>query len=380
MANASATNPSAINPNAIVGLISRIEPPVTQSGAEMLRQFREAFSVELEGEKPARLHPSEKAAAQLEILEGLRALVTPVYLEIDPETRAITRLLIPLVSEVVSVGEERAEEITVELARSHARHVLRRGNNAFPELMERVRVAIVQHTPQIVTETDQHEIIDVRPHSGDLPSDRGVQGAAVASLGLRRRWWPWRFWHWLCWFCWFCRCVTPARAKDLFDLCSAQTCNPTTVPAPCIPFLYPDDGCWARAHEMCRLMLAQGAHPRKIWISGNLHTPTKNNPACFVNWGWHVAPTLCVRTRLFRHIEEVIDPSLFNVPVSEVTWKGVQGDANATLTPTAASVYMRPSQTDPTYSQTNFYLNFYRLQLKNRSLSAAGPPPYAQCP
>jgi hypothetical protein len=345
----------------------------------MFRQFRDAFSIEVAGERPARLYPSEEAAGQLEILEGLRALGTPVYLEIDPGTQAITRLLIPLVSEVVGV-EDTPGEISVELARSHARHVLRRQNNDFPELLERLRVAVDQHTLQIVTETDQHEIIDVRPHTGDLPFNREAQRVPATSPDLRRRWWPWRLWSWLCWFCWLCRCVTPARAKALFDLCSAQTCNPLTVPAPCIPFLYPDDGCWARAHEMCRLMIAQGGNPRKIWINGNLRTPTRNNPACVVYWGWHVAPTLCVRTRLFGHTEEVIDPSLFNGPVSEATWKGVQGDPNASLTPTAASVYMRPSLTDPTYSQTNYYLNFYRLQLKNRSLSAAGPPPYANCP
>lgn len=364
------------NPNAIVGLVSRIDPPVTRSGAEMFRQFPDVFSVEVAGERPARLYPSEEAAGQLEILEGLRALETPVYLEISPDTQAITRLLIPLVSEVVSI-KEAPDGITVELARSHARHVVSRQSNDFPELLERLRVAVDRHTPQIVTETDQHEIIDVRPHTGDLPFNRDAE---ATSPDLRRRWWPWRFWYWLCWFCWFCRCVTPARAKALFDLCSAQTCNPLTVPAPCIPFLYPDDGCWARAHEMCRLMIAQGAYPKKIWISGNLHTPTRNNPACSVYWGWHVAPTLCVRTRFFRHIEEVIDPSLFTGPVAQATWKGVQGDPNATLTPTAASIYMRPSQTDPTYSETNYYLSFYRLQLKNRSLSAAGPPPYANCP
>jgi hypothetical protein len=360
------------NPNAVVGLVTRIEPPVTQSGAEMFRKFRDVFSIEVGGERRARLYPSEEAAGQLEILDGLRALGTPVYLEISRD-QAITRLLIPLVSEVIAV-EEKPEEVSVELARSHARHVLRRQEKDFPELLESLRIAVNRHTLQIITETDQHEIIDVRPHTGDLPFNR------EAPLQLRRRWWPWRLWYWLCWFCWLCRCVTPARAKALFDLCSAQTCNPLTVPAPCIPFLYPDDGCWARAHEMCRLMIAQGAHPRKIWINGSLRTPTRNNPACVVYWGWHVAPTLCVRTRLFRHTEEVIDPSLFNGPVSEATWKSVQGDPNASLTPTAASVYMRPSQTDPTYSQTNYYLNFYRLQLKNRSLSAAGPPPYAICP
>ena len=34
-------------------------------------------------------------------------------------------------------------------------------------------------------------------------------------------------------------------------------------------------------------------------------------------WGWHVAPTLCVRgPGFFQHQDMVIDPSLFTTPVS----------------------------------------------------------------
>src|SRR6202008_2347296 len=109
--------------------------------------------------------------------------------------------------------------------------------------------------------------------------------------------------------------VTPQRAGELFDLVSAQTCDPLTVPPPCIPFLYPDDGCWGRAHEMCRLMINMGLSPRKVWIDHSfghfLHVNTKNNPQCFVEWGWHVAPTLCVRGPKFCPTQSmVIDPSL----------------------------------------------------------------------
>jgi hypothetical protein len=76
----------------------------------------------------------------------------------------------------------------------------------------------------------------------------------------------------------------------------------------------------------------------------------------------------------------VIDPSLFTTPVTEATWKSVQGDPNATLTETDATVYWRNNiPTDPNYVDTNIRLQFYRLQLKNRSLMV-GPPPYANCP
>jgi hypothetical protein len=129
-------------------------------------------------------------------------------------------------------------------------------------------------------------------------------------------------------------------------------------------------------------MIAMGLKPKKVWIQGGLHTLTRNNPNCFVNWGWHVAPTLCVRgPRFWQAREMVIDPSLFTTPVTQSTWKGVQGDPNATLTPTSAAIFMIFSMsTDPTYSLTNGVLATYRLQLLNRSLGPSGPPPYAICP
>jgi hypothetical protein len=126
-------------------------------------------------------------------------------------------------------------------------------------------------------------------------------------------------------------------------------------------------------------MVNMGLKPKKVWIQGSLYVSTKNNPNCGVWWGWHVAPTLCVRgPGFFKTQSMVIDPSLFTTPVSEVTWKGVQGDPNATLTDTAASDYYWGS-TDPNYTDTNQVLAEYRLQLQTRSLQQ-GPPPYANCP
>jgi hypothetical protein len=67
-------------------------------------------------------------------------------------------------------------------------------------------------------------------------------------------------------------------------------------------------------------------------------------------------------------------------PVIETQWKSVQGDPNATLTNTDATLYLKnfPPHTDPNYVDTNIRLQYYRLQL-NRSL-LVGPPPYANCP
>ena len=130
-------------------------------------------------------------------------------------------------------------------------------------------------------------------------------------------------------------------------------------------------------------MINMGLTPKKVWIQGNLYVSTKNNPICHVGWGWHVAPTLCVRgPGLFQTQPVVIDPSLFTTPVSKATWKGVQGDPSATLTDTDASIYMYYSSatgTDPSYVKTNDRLAYYRLQLQLRAVTQ-GPPPYAHCP
>jgi hypothetical protein len=176
--------------------------------------------------------------------------------------------------------------------------------------------------------------------------------------------------------------VTLQRAQQLYDLVNAKVCCPASAPAPCIPFLYPDDGCWGRAHEMCRLMIADGAQPEKVWIYGNLTVQTANNPFCQVNWGWHVAPTLQIDP-VTGPITYVIDPSLFPGPVPEATWKSVQGDPNATLVTTDAAVFYRSFggslQYDPTYSQTQSVLATYRNDLRLRSASSDGPPPYFAC-
>ncbi|QEX21938.1 hypothetical protein FRZ61_18670 [Hypericibacter adhaerens] len=76
----------------------------------------------------------------------------------------------------------------------------------------------------------------------------------------------------------------------------------------------------------------------------------------------------------------VIDPSLFDRPVLEDTWKGAQGDARI-IDP--AAVYRALDgriQIDLTYDQTTQVLATFRLQLKNRSLGSIRPPPDNYCP
>jgi len=375
------------NPNAIVSIVRGVEP-----SPDKTPRPEDGFTIELEGERRARLAPDDDRSPGLaRLLESIRQQAVLVYLEVDPESSLITRVLIPHVTRVHDVKPLDRGVLAVELERSHARHLLRADVEDFEELERLLREAVIHADPVIVTEDDAHEILDVRAYR---PGPEGPPPPFPRPELPEPDPWPWRWireiidlfrvcWPlpWPRWWRWrWCRCISHKTAQQVFDAMAARSCDPLTVPAPCIPFLYPDDGCWGRAHEMCRLMIDMGYKPRKVWIQGGLYVATSNSPACGVWWGWHVAPTLCVRgPGFFQTSEMVIDPSLFDTPVTKAVWKGVQGDPGATLTDSAASIfYLWTNLTDPTYVQTNQVLANYRLQLQNRALQF-GPPPYA-CP
>src|SRR5713226_7568979 len=91
------------NPNAIVSVTVRIEPLLDRPLAEMLRAER-GLSVELEGGRRVRLDPANpRSAGFAQVLDGLSKQRLPVYVEIDPATSAITRLLIPYVTRIAGI-------------------------------------------------------------------------------------------------------------------------------------------------------------------------------------------------------------------------------------------------------------------------------------
>jgi Glutaminase len=376
-------------PNVIVGRVSAVDVALAGEPAGRDRAEDGAW-VEFEGQGRARLDPNDaRSAGFAQVLRGLQKESLPAYVEVDPATSAITRLLLPLVTRVDAVRKTSAG-LELDLAASHARHVVPRDSVDFDELARELEESRRARAAVLVTEDERHQIIDVRPYQPDdegqlppfpEPLPRQFQRPLpwLWQVVLRVWWWPW--WPW-CWFWWWFACLRPTRAQELFDAMAARTCDPLTVPIPCIPFLYPDDGCWARAHEMSRLMILMGTTPNKVWIRAStfLHVNTRNNPACYVDWGWHVAPTVCVRGSFPFSQRMVIDPSLFTTPVTVPAWKNIQNDPGASLTFTSWIQYWPTAgTTDPTFSDTNMRLAIYRLALQNRSVSF-GPPPYAACP
>jgi len=317
--------------------------------------------------RTARVDTAAPAAhAWLDAMSSLQEAGLPAYVVVDADSRLVTDVLVPLSVRVVGLRTDAPDAVEVELAISQARHWLPRSSPRFDELLRRLDEAREHDAPVLVTErTDTHAIIDVRDLPADLPPPPLPSGREAAREAPE-----------------LASPVSFAVASSMFALVNGRTACSSQPVAPGIPFTYPDDGCWGRAHEMSRLMALQGVVSDKVWIYGDLRVATANNPSCEVYWGWHVAPTLPVVVGSSTETY-VIDPALFPSPVPRATWAGVQGDPSPTLVATGSEVFYRsPTGSitlDPTYSQTNSVLTTYRTQLLLRSASSSGPPPYPQC-
>jgi len=306
---------------------------------------------------------SPRAVHWAEILDAHRRENKPIYLEIDEETDVITNLLIPSNFKVDKITVDDFGNLNVLFQPSSAVHFVLKSEPNFDAMRAKLQDALANGTELVVTETrDEHEIIDIR--LPDFFSD-GTGGALAPNPPEDPP-------------------VSEARALEVFNNMNGETCSPCNPSSECIPFLYPDDGCWIRAHIMCHLMQDGGPDtttnppedPEKVWIQGSLNTPTFNHPDCRVLWGWHVAPTLMV-TLSGGDEKRVIDPSLSSNPISKVDWKGLQGDPSATLTDTPWTNYNWVGDTrDISLAQCHVHMQTYRDRLKDRCLDF-GPPPYS---
>jgi len=111
---------------------------------------------------------------------------------------------------------------------------------------------------------------------------------------------------------------SPEAAKKAFDKEKARSD---------IAFKYPKDGCYARAHLMCKDIKNSGGNPGKVWAfpkdpADPLHAKTPHDPAGHVEWRYHVAPTVPIKGADGKVKDMVVDPSLFDEPVTIEQWNG----------------------------------------------------------
>ncbi|MGE3611561.1 MAG: protein-glutamine glutaminase family protein [Bacteriovoracaceae bacterium] len=88
---------------------------------------------------------------------------------------------------------------------------------------------------------------------------------------------------------------------------------------PDIPFGYPDNGCYARAHAMVLALEKEGVIAGKVFAAGELVAKTENSPRGYVEWSDHVAPVV-VSIKDGKEEVFALDPSLFDRPVPVKEW------------------------------------------------------------
>jgi hypothetical protein len=356
--------------NVIVGFVSQVgSPDLFGFGPDPSNTI-----VRFQDGRVARLNSDDSRSKLFgDILVELQQKPIDVYLALD-ERDLITDLLIPVSGKVVALGPG-VRCVEVQIEGSFGAHHLSSANPKFREWLEILGRGLAEGFPVTVTDSDpDHEIIHVQPSQNPTRAEEFLQEQLEEFVEGGHFPAP--------------QPVSPERAAELFDLVSARSCNPVTIPDPCIPFLWPDDGCNARSQAMCRLMIADGAEPAQVWIfSGSTVRPTlrpqtPNNPHCTVEFFLHVAPTLQVATA--AGIEtQVIDPAFLDAPMAVSQWQALMNDAHAFTIPTGIEVYVcdRDGSTADLASpqKTETDLASWHKRLRLRSARRKGPPPYIAC-
>jgi hypothetical protein len=185
-----------------------------------------------------------------------------------------------------------------------------------------------------------------------------------------------------------CREIVPSyrKAKEMFDFCAGLSCNlpgPYAV-TPCIPFQYVIDGCYARAHQMRRIITTRYRYCcEKVFSFANQGNDTLAVKAdkwggCCVTWWYHVAPLIRVRMRLKGFPKKalvlamVIDPGMFDKPVLLSSWLAAQENAGCSPDAHVSMYSIQPGSaywpmdyagatygTDPNYALTQATLIAY---------------------
>lgn len=167
----------------------------------------------------------------------------------------------------------------------------------------------------------------------------------------------------------------------IFNYCASQGCNkpgPYAIPN-CIPFQYVIDGCYARAHKMrqmimdkygycCEKVFSYGEYPSTLAVKADKWG------GCCVRWWYHVVPLLRVKVKrgsLTLQIAYVIDPGMFNTPVTLSTWLNAQKNTTCAPNANVTSYSIQPGtaytpagggtySTDPNYVKTEQKLFDYK--------------------
>jgi len=251
----------------------------------------------------------------------------PLYIETHPGTHSVESMLVPLPKRVLRISRKLKDgylDVLLFLCPSVCHLNENLGEEKFNRFRKLLEYSRRTETDVLVTTRPSNmDIIDVRPVEIEEPGNTSngpvVTVGRPAKMLMSKR-----------------PAALAAPAPDTVTLAQARAEFEDLANNHQIPFGYVRDCCTARAHEMCRIMIDDGLHPRKVWNYGRgwaqsgkpatLRVLTNTVPEGFVTWCYHVAPILSVRTSSGAVRPMVIDPSLFTEPVTIAEWVAIQQD------------------------------------------------------
>lgn len=347
--------------------IVRVSNPRTKMFDAITEDGESAPSVQLSGGERLGLPDSSvRLSRLLPLLESARQDGERMFVQADDGK--LERVRPTISGHVLDIEEAANGDLEIEVSNSHSVHVLRRDQPRFEELAEMLRSAEEHSHP--VEIVDARGIVEVRrlsqkwmlteevgpPTGGDLITETLVK---MADLDFE-------------------------SVMKAFQAIVGLSCDVSQVDATCIPFLYPTDYCWSRAHAMARILIGQfGITPAKVWTRGRLRAATRNDHDCYVRWGWHVAPLVHVAPSGGGDAKAVVlDPSMFDEPVALDIWVQAQGDDDAKVTTTDWQVYNYTRGGKPVHDKDFRYVDGHLRKARRAFLSEMdgnGAPPYAHC-
>lgn len=126
--------------------------------------------------------------------------------------------------------------------------------------------------------------------------------------------------------------ISMDELNSIFDYMEAQGCATGTAEIDhCIPFQYVVDGCYARAHKMRQILLNKyHVSCEKVFsFEGPTGSLAVDAGDCCVFWWYHVAPLVTVST-VYGPKKYVMDPSMFDHPVTIDEWTTAQENISCT--------------------------------------------------
>lgn len=162
------------------------------------------------------------------------------------------------------------------------------------------------------------------------------------------------------------------KLNELITKIKNEACSFTKA-YPCIPFNYPVDGCYARAHKMRQILAQNGYDCQKIFIYGDLNARydaiTPERGGCCVAWSYHTSVLVKFKDDNQQVTQRIIDLSFSEKALLVETWKGLslndscgKSSLNDTQIVDGNVYYRSPKGTlfyDDTYQHTDCVLQIF---------------------